>query len=108
MTEENIHTAVVYGIVAGDDVEETVVGSMRTSKITLNPDGFIKEVFGKDAGGHYFGGGKLSAGGFRIPVGFLSGGPGEAYREKKWELYDTQIRQMILTKLGIPTDEGPG
>lgn len=105
MTEENVHTAIVYGIVTGEDVDETLVGSMRTSKITLNPDGFIKEVFGKDAGGNYFGGGKLSAGGFRIPIGFLSGGPGEGFKEKKWELYDTQIHQMIFAKLGITMDD---
>ncbi len=36
VTEENVHTALVYGIVHDEDEEiELVIGSMRTSKITL-------------------------------------------------------------------------
>jgi nanoRNase/pAp phosphatase (c-di-AMP/oligoRNAs hydrolase) len=101
MTEENIHTAIVYGIVTGKNEDETLVGSFRTSKITLDPDAFIKEVFGKDAAGNYFGGGKLSAGGFQIPIGFLSGVREDEYRQKKWQLFDAQIKQKIFTKIGL-------
>jgi nanoRNase/pAp phosphatase (c-di-AMP/oligoRNAs hydrolase) len=108
LTEENIHTALVYGIVTGDDQQEMLVGSMRTSKITLAPDDFIKDVFGKSAEGHYFGGGKESAGGFEIPIGFLAGGHSEEYREAKWQVYDSQIKQKIFAKIGVehtPGDE---
>ena len=105
LTEENIHTAIVYGIVTGKDMDEIVVGSFRTSKITLDPDAFIKEVFGKDAAGNYFGGGKLSAGGFQIPIGFLSGVKNEEYRQQKWALFDTQIKQKIFTKIGLKEKE---
>jgi nanoRNase/pAp phosphatase (c-di-AMP/oligoRNAs hydrolase) len=101
LTEENVHTAIVYGIVSGEQWEETLVGSMRTSKITLDPDEFIKEVFGRNAAGHYFGGGKLSAGGFQIPIGFLAGGNREEYRDQKWQVYDAQIRQKISAKIGV-------
>lgn len=101
LTEENVHTAIVYGIVTGDDQEETLIGSMRTSKITIDPDEFIKEVFGKSAIGHYFGGGKLTAGGFAIPIGFLSGRHGDEYEELKWQVYDAQIKQKIFTKIGM-------
>ncbi|MFM6056742.1 MAG: DHH family phosphoesterase, partial [Microcystis aeruginosa] len=39
VTEENVHTALVYGIVHDEDEDiELVIGSMRTSKITLDPD----------------------------------------------------------------------
>ena len=103
LSEENIHTAIVYGIVTSKNEDETLVGSFRTSKITLDPDAFIKEVFGKDAGGNYFGGGKLSAGGFQIPVGFLSGVRDEDYRQKKWQLFDAQIKQKIFSKIGLKT-----
>ena len=58
LTEENVHTAIVYGMVSGGEQGERLVGSMRTSKITLDPDDFIKDVFGKDQQGHYVGGGK--------------------------------------------------
>jgi nanoRNase/pAp phosphatase (c-di-AMP/oligoRNAs hydrolase) len=101
LTEENVHTAIVYGIVAGDDRSESVVGSMRTTKVTLDSDQFIKETFGKDAAGHYFGGGKHVAGGFAIPVGFLSGGDGEEYREVKWKSFDTRIKHKIFAKIGV-------
>jgi nanoRNase/pAp phosphatase (c-di-AMP/oligoRNAs hydrolase) len=101
LTEENVHTAIVYGIVTGDDQEETLIGSMRTYKITIDPDEFIKEVFGKDAIGHYFGGGRLTAGGFAIPIGFLSGRHGDGYEELKWQVYDAQIKQKIFTKIGM-------
>jgi len=101
LTEENVHTAVVFGIVTGLDHDERVVGSMRTSKITLDPDEFIKDVFGKDAVGQYFGGGKMSAGGFEIPLGFLSGGQAEEFHEIKWQVFDQQIKQKLLDKIGV-------
>jgi nanoRNase/pAp phosphatase (c-di-AMP/oligoRNAs hydrolase) len=99
LTEENIHTVIVYGIVMINDLEERVIGSMRTNKLSIDPDMFIKDMFGKDAKGHYFGGGKLSAGGFEIPVGFLSGGAVEEYQDIKWKVYDNQIKQKIFAKI---------
>lgn len=108
LTEENIHTAIVYGIVTDDKGEETLVGSMRTSKLTLDPDEFLKEVLGKDEAGRYFGGGKAQAGGFRIPLGFLSGEHGATYRDLKWQVYDTQIKQKIFAKLGVKPESSEG
>ncbi|MGH2628194.1 MAG: DHH family phosphoesterase, partial [Anaerolineales bacterium] len=83
LTEQNIHSAIVDGIVT-EESRETLVGSMRTSKLTLDPDEFIKEALGKDVSGRYFGGGRPLAGGFEIPIGFLSGDGGEEYRRNKW------------------------
>jgi nanoRNase/pAp phosphatase (c-di-AMP/oligoRNAs hydrolase) len=100
LTEENVHTAIVFGIVTGLDHSERVIGSLRTTKVTLDPDEFIKDVFGKDAVGDYFGGGKMSAGGFEIPLGFLSGGNKEEYHEIKWQVFDHQIKQKIFDKIG--------
>jgi nanoRNase/pAp phosphatase (c-di-AMP/oligoRNAs hydrolase) len=100
LTEENVHTAIVYGIITGDDSNERLIGSMRTSKLTLDPDEFIKEVLGKDARGHYFGGGKISAGGFEIPVGFLSGGEMDEYQEIKWQVFDNQIKLKLFSRIG--------
>ena len=101
ITEENVHTALVYGIVVGDDRQETLIGSMRTSKLTLEPDSFIKEVLGRNINGRYYGGGKPTAGGFEIPVGFLAGDHSEAYRQLKWQVYDDQIRQKFFAKIGV-------
>ena len=97
ITEENVHTAVVYGIIHDEDEEkELVVGSLRTNKITLDPDEFIKEAFGKDAQGRFFGGGRSTAGGFEIPIGFLSGYyENSDYNRQKWEVFDKQIKQKL-------------
>lgn len=105
VTEENIHTAIVYGIVACGDHDEDIVGSLRTTKLTLDPDEFIKDAFGKDAAGNFYGGGKASAGGFKIPVGFLSGGDGDAHSEKKWQVFDEQIKQKLFAKIGVKETE---
>jgi nanoRNase/pAp phosphatase (c-di-AMP/oligoRNAs hydrolase) len=105
VTEENVHTAVVYGIVHDEDDElEIVIGSLRTTKLTLDPDEFIKEAFGQDSAGRFFGGGRTSAGGFEIPMGFLSGSnENSAYAKMKWEVFDTQIKQKLL-RLVNPKD----
>jgi nanoRNase/pAp phosphatase (c-di-AMP/oligoRNAs hydrolase) len=101
VTEENVHTAIVYGIVTDNEREEDIIGSLRTTKITLDPDEFIKDAFGKDAAGNYYGGGKTSAGGFRIPIGFLSGGDGDTYGEKKWQVFDEHIKQELFARIGV-------
>jgi nanoRNase/pAp phosphatase (c-di-AMP/oligoRNAs hydrolase) len=105
VTEENVHTAVVYGIVHDEDEDlEVVVGSLRTNKPTLDPDEFIKEAFGQDAQGRFFGGGRSMAGGFEIPTGFLSGFNESAeYTKIKWEVFDAQIKQKLL-RLVNPED----
>jgi nanoRNase/pAp phosphatase (c-di-AMP/oligoRNAs hydrolase) len=105
VTEENVHTAMVYGIVRDEDDEvELVIGSLRTSKLTLDPDEFIKEAFGKNSEGRFFGGGRFTAGGFEIPVGFLCGfNDNSEFSKMKWEVFDNQIKQKLL-KLVNPTD----
>ena len=104
-TEEDIHTAVVYGIVHDEDENlEVVIGSLRTTKLTLDPDEFIKETFGKDAEGRFFGGGRYMAGGFEIPIGFLSSfNDNPEYAKLKWEVFDIQIKQKLL-RLVEPQD----
>ncbi|MEL6927433.1 MAG: bifunctional oligoribonuclease/PAP phosphatase NrnA [Cyanobacteria bacterium J06600_6] len=105
VTEEDIHTAVVYGIVHNqDDDKELVIGSLRTTKLTLDPDEFIKETLGKDAQGRFFGGGRYMAGGFEIPVGFLNGFNDNAeYTKLKWEVFDRQLKQKLM-RLVEPED----
>lgn len=98
VTEENVHTALVYGIVHDEDEElEVVIGSLRTNKLTLDPDEFLKEAFGQDPQGRFFGGGRSMAGGFEIPMGFLSGfNENSDYARIKWEVFDAQIKQKLL------------
>ena len=105
VTEEDIHTAVVYGIVHNENnSEELVIGSLRTTKLTLDPDEFIKETLGQDKQGRFFGGGRFMAGGFEIPVGFLNGFKDNSeYTKLKWEVFDTQIKQKLM-RLVEPED----
>lgn len=97
VTEENIHTAIVYGIVHDEAHDiELVIGSLRTNKLTLDPDEFLKETLGQDAQGRYYGGGRDMAGGFEIPIGFLGGWNGKCdYTKLKWEAFDTRIKQKL-------------
>jgi nanoRNase/pAp phosphatase (c-di-AMP/oligoRNAs hydrolase) len=97
VTEENVHTAVVYGIVYDEDDDlEIVIGSLRTNKLTLDPDEFIKEAFGHDSQGRFFGGGRAMAGGFEIPMGFLTGfNENSEYTQLKWQVFDAQVKQKL-------------
>lgn len=100
-TEENVHTAIVYGILHGEGDREVVVGSVRTSKVTLDVDQFLKTALGSDARGRYFGGGRSRAGGFEIPVGFLEGTADPDQLRLKWEAFDQQIRGKLLRAAGL-------
>ncbi len=100
LTEENIHTAIVYGIIVKGD-REMVVGSMRTTKVTLNPDEFLKEALGATEAGRYYGGGRRGAGGFEIPIGFLAAIKDDELVRMKWRLYDELIKKKLLAKIGF-------
>jgi len=105
VTEEDIHTAVVFGIVHNENNNtELVIGSLRTTKLTLDPDEFIKKTLGQDGQGRFFGGGRYMAGGFEIPVGFLNGFKDNSeFTKLKWEVFDTQIKQKLM-RLVEPED----
>jgi nanoRNase/pAp phosphatase (c-di-AMP/oligoRNAs hydrolase) len=100
LTEENVTTAIVYGILTGDE-REVVVGSVRTTRLTLNVDEFLKSALGADARGRFYGGGRSGAGGFEIPVGFLEGGGDSDQLRMKWEAFDQQIHAKLLRAAGI-------
>jgi nanoRNase/pAp phosphatase (c-di-AMP/oligoRNAs hydrolase) len=104
LTEENVHTAVVYGIVISEHEGqrvEALAGSLRTNKITLDPDAFIKEVFGRGDTGQFYGGGRTEAGAFEIPIRFLTGGPNEEFEQLKWQVFDMQVKQRLFAKIGV-------
>ncbi|MGE5223352.1 MAG: DHH family phosphoesterase, partial [Omnitrophica WOR_2 bacterium] len=101
LSEENVHTAIVYGIMRNNGSEEALIGSIRTTKITLDPDDFIKDVFGKSVEGRYYGGGKTTAGGFYIPIGFLGGDHSDKFGEIKWQVYDAQVKYKLFAKIGV-------
>jgi nanoRNase/pAp phosphatase (c-di-AMP/oligoRNAs hydrolase) len=104
-TEENVHTAIVYGVLLGEGDREVIVGSVRTSKVTLDVDQFLKTALGSDARGRYYGGGRSRAGGFEIPVGFLEGTADADQMRLKWAAFDQQIRGKLLRAAGLDRDQ---
>ena len=98
LTEENVHTVVVFGIVTG--AREAVIGSLRTSKLSLDVDNFLKDAFGTDQRGRFYGGGRHGAGGFEIPIGFLQAADDEQQKQLKWQVYHRQVERMLLNKIG--------
>ena len=101
LTEENVHTAIVFGMVQGSDHQEAVVGSLRTSKLALDTDQFLKGALGRDASGAAYGGGKHAAGGFQIPVDFLADSRDDEFLDLKWRTYEARIKQRLFEKIGF-------
>jgi nanoRNase/pAp phosphatase (c-di-AMP/oligoRNAs hydrolase) len=101
LTEENVNTAIVYGILAGDGEREVVVGSMRTTRLTMDVDQFLKNALGTDTRGRFYGGGRAGAGGFEIPVGFLEGSTEPERMKQKWEAFNSQILGKVLRAAGL-------
>jgi nanoRNase/pAp phosphatase (c-di-AMP/oligoRNAs hydrolase) len=101
LTEENVHTTVVYGLLGAEDGREVVSGSLRTTSSTMAVDQFLKEALGSDPRGRPYGGGRQRAGGFEIDVGFLKGDEGDGEQARmKWELFDRRIRRRIFERAG--------
>lgn len=106
LTEDNVTTAVVYGLVEREDGREMVSGSLRTANATLGVDAYLKKALGKDPTGRPFGGGRARAGGFEIDLGFLATSAGDPReRQAKWMLYHHQIRRSLFHAAGLDVDE---
>lgn len=67
LQREDIDTVLVYGIV-GDRID----GSLRTTRASVDPAGFMQTAFGEDENGNPYGGGRNDKGGFQIPLGVLA------------------------------------
>lgn len=106
LTEENVNTAIVYGLVQREDGREMISGSLRTGNATLGVDSYLKKALGKDLTGRYFGGGRARAGGFEIDLGFLATSAADRQeREAKWALYNRQIRRSLFYAAGLESDK---
>lgn len=100
MRYEGIETALVFGIVNG----EVVDGSLRTVSATVDPDGWLKALFGLDSAGRPYGGGRRNKGGFRIPLGLVAR---TRDRDALWAIGKKTIEDLIFEKIGIEkADEG--
>jgi nanoRNase/pAp phosphatase (c-di-AMP/oligoRNAs hydrolase) len=100
LTEENVHTAIVYAILLNGN-REILSGSFRTTKLTLDPDDFLREAFGRGEIEVYYEGKSQKVRGFEIPIFFLAGTGGEEYNVLKWKVYDMQVKQKLFNKIGV-------
>ena len=102
LTEENVHTSIVFGLLAEEDGREVVSGSLRTHRPTLQVDDFLKRALGEDLRGRPYGGGRSRAGGFEIDVGFLKGDEDDPDQQAmKWALFDRRIRRKLFRQGGV-------
>lgn len=91
---EGIDTVVVYGVVGNQFID----GSLRTKSHTLDPDKWLKDVFGADENGKWYGGGRKDKGGFQIPLGVFARCND---RELLWILIKKTIDELFYQKIGI-------
>jgi nanoRNase/pAp phosphatase (c-di-AMP/oligoRNAs hydrolase) len=91
---EGIDTVIVYGIVGNEIID----GSLRTRSHTLDPDKWIKDVFGQDQNGQFYGGGRKDKGGFQIPLGVFASC---SDKELLWILIKKTIDELFYDKIGI-------
>jgi nanoRNase/pAp phosphatase (c-di-AMP/oligoRNAs hydrolase) len=91
---EGIDTVIVFGVVNG----QTIDGSLRTKSHTLDPDKWLKDIFGKDPKGIHYGGGRKDKGGFQIPVGVFSHC---SDKELLWILIKKTIEELFYQKIGV-------
>jgi nanoRNase/pAp phosphatase (c-di-AMP/oligoRNAs hydrolase) len=91
---EGIETVLVYGIVGNAFID----GSLRTKSHTLDPDKWLKDVFGKNEEGKFYGGGRKDKGGFQIPLGVFSKC---SDRELLWILIKKTIDELFYLKIGV-------
>ena len=89
-------TVLVFGIVDGKVID----GSLRTRSDTINPDAFLKKVFGQDEDKKsYYGGGNIQdKGGFQIPLGFLAQSPD---RDTLYAMTCGVVQERFLKAIGI-------
>src|SRR5690625_2612260 len=111
-TRRSSDLAICYGILVGEGEREAVIGSVRTAKVTMDVDQFLKRALGSDARGRYYGGGRSRAGGFEIPIGFLEAATDPEQARLKWIAFNRQIRGKLLSAAGLhppeEVDDGVG
>ncbi len=96
---EGIETVLVYGIVGNSFID----GSLRTKSHTLDPDKWLKDVFGKNEEGKFYGGGRKDKGGFQIPLGVFAKC---SDRELLWILIKKTIDEIFYLKIGVNSQSG--
>ena len=98
LRREGIETVLVYGIVGGGYID----GSLRTKSDTLDPDKWMKDLFGASEEGRPYGGGRKDKGGVQVPLGVF--GRCED-KDLLWKLVKKMVEDIFYAKIGISQDE---
>jgi nanoRNase/pAp phosphatase (c-di-AMP/oligoRNAs hydrolase) len=98
LRHEGVETALAFGIVNGDVVD----GSLRTNSHTIDPDAWLKALFGADAAGRHYGGGRRNKGGFRIPLGLFARCRD---RDVLWTITKKTIEDLVFDKIGVDSQD---
>jgi nanoRNase/pAp phosphatase (c-di-AMP/oligoRNAs hydrolase) len=96
LQREGTDTVLVFGIVDGKAID----GSLRTRSDTVNPDAFLKKLFGlgEDRKSYYGGGNLRDKGGFQIPLGFLAQSPD---RDMLYQMTCGVVQECFLKTIGV-------
>lgn len=94
LRREGIETVIVYGIIGGKFID----GSLRTTSHTLDPDKWIKDLFGVSTEGKPYGGGRRDKGGFQLPLCVFSRCKD---KELLWQVTKHTIEDIFYQKIGI-------
>ena len=97
MRRQGIETVFVYGVVGGKFID----GSLRTKSDTLDPDKWLKDVFGTSQEGRPYGGGRRDKGGVQVPLGVFSRCEN---KELLWTCVQTMVEDIFYAKIGISKD----
>ena len=98
LRREGIDTVIVYGIVG----ESYIDGSLRTRSAILDPDKWLKTIFGFNEKGQPFGGGRKDKGGFQLPLGFFTRC---SDTELLWQISQHTIENLLYQKIGVKKEE---
>jgi nanoRNase/pAp phosphatase (c-di-AMP/oligoRNAs hydrolase) len=97
LRREGVDTVLVYGIVGGEIID----GSLRTTSSTVDPDKWMKDMFGLDRSGRYYGGGRNDKGGFQIPLGVFEHCTD---RDLLWRTVCHTVEDRFFEKIGSGRD----
>jgi nanoRNase/pAp phosphatase (c-di-AMP/oligoRNAs hydrolase) len=95
LSEEGVHTTVVFGIVRDWRSQETISGSLRTHRIDLAPERFLRAAFLDDLGDRVSIGGRALAGGFQIPLGPSSRESPTDTQTERWLYWEQDLSERL-------------
>ena len=93
LRREGVDTVLLYGVVGGAEID----GSLRTLSHAVDPDKWMKELFGVDASGRFYGGGRQNKGGFQIPLGIFGRCTDRALL---WRTVQRTVEDVFFEKIG--------